>query len=99
MNKLLAKFRLSVQISVIGAIGIIGLIAIGAVYLQAAATQSNFNQIRARAIQAEDLVSDLRMTMLQARRHEKDFQLRRNAEFQKEHTAAMAHIVDRLAAL
>jgi len=99
MNKLLSRFRLAVQISVIGAIGIIGLLAIGAVYLQASATQSAYNRVRLSVNREHDLASQLRIGMLDARRHEKDFMLRRQDEFQKAHAAAMAQVADRLAAL
>ena len=40
MNRLLSRVKLAYQIAVIGAIGIIGLVAIGIVYLQASATQA-----------------------------------------------------------
>jgi methyl-accepting chemotaxis protein len=99
MNKLLARFGITAQISVIGAIGVVGLLAIGGVYLQATATQSSYTLIRSHAVQATELVSELRIDLLQARRHEKNFQLRRTAESQSLHAATMAHVADRLAAL
>jgi methyl-accepting chemotaxis protein len=99
MNKLLSRFRLAVQISVIGAIGILGLLAIGVVYLQASATQSAYNQVRLSVNRENDLVSALRIGMLDARRHEKNFMLRRQDAFQKEHAAAMTQVADRLAEL
>jgi methyl-accepting chemotaxis protein len=99
MSKLLARFKISVQISIIGAIGIIGLMAVGAVYLQANATQAAYGLITAQAVKAESLVADLSMGMLQARRHEKDFQLRRKPEFLDQHEAAMNRIAGKLTAL
>jgi methyl-accepting chemotaxis protein len=99
MNRLLSRFKLAYQIAVIGAIGIVGLVAIGVVYLQASATQAEYARVRGRAIKAEAAVAALRTEMLQARRHEKDFQLRRKDDYQKEHAATMTRVAGQLAAL
>ncbi|MBI3516447.1 MAG: HAMP domain-containing protein [Proteobacteria bacterium] len=99
MNRLLSRVKLAYQIAVIGVIGIVGLVAIGLVYLQASATQDAYNLLRNRAIKAEAFVSAVHTDMLEARRHEKDFQLRRKDEYQKQHAATMEHVAKQLAGL
>jgi methyl-accepting chemotaxis protein len=99
MSKLLAHFRIGVQIGVIGCVGILGLLAVGAVYLYASNVQTQSDRVSDRAAEAEALVGALRVDMLEARRQEKNFQLRRQDEYVRQHAATMAQATQHLAAL
>jgi len=92
MTRLLSRFRLAYQISVIGAISIVGLLTIAFVYVQANALQANHQQLRARAVAAQHLVGTIRIEMLQAHGHETDFVQQRKSTDQSDHAAPMAEV-------
>ncbi len=92
--------RLTHRIMAIGAIGLAGLLAVGAIYEVGSWSQdaSRATATKARAI--ADLSKQLSIEMLEARRNEKNFQMRRNESYAKAHAELVVGInreFDRLA--
>lgn len=90
MGSFLARFKIGVQVSLIGAIGVVGLVAVGAVYLWGAARQAGAEHAMMRASEANLEAKAVEVAMLQARRNEKDFLLRRQERYLELH----AKVVD-----
>ncbi|MFO1107938.1 MAG: HAMP domain-containing methyl-accepting chemotaxis protein [Bradyrhizobium sp.] len=93
------SIRLTHKIMAIGAVGLIGLIAVGAIYQAGSSSQesSRFTADAARTI--ANLNGKVAKEMLEARRAEKDFQLRRDQSYAKRHAEVSAGIVRDLDAL
>ncbi len=93
------QFRLTHKILFIAAVGILGLIAFAAIY-QLGRMSEDASQERERAARAmSDLSKRLSIELLEARRTEKDFQLRRDDSYVKRHSelaAAIDHNLERL---
>ncbi|HZH26589.1 MAG TPA: methyl-accepting chemotaxis protein [Azospirillaceae bacterium] len=97
MNSLLSHFGLKVQIGLIGAIGTAGLLLYGAI--------DHYNTARQQAYQAEALaaasldsqVDAIRLNLLDARRAEKDFLLRKEERYAARNAEIVAQ-TDRLVA-
>jgi methyl-accepting chemotaxis protein len=79
------SLRLTHRIMAIGAIGLAGLLTVGAIYEVGSRSQdaSRTTAISARAM--ADLNKQLSIEMLEARRNEKNFQQRRNETYAKAH--------------
>ncbi|WP_431205541.1 methyl-accepting chemotaxis protein [Bradyrhizobium betae] len=93
------SFRLSHKILLIGLIGLLGLGAFGAIYLTGAASQEASRKIADGARVLSNLNERLARDMLDARRAEKDFMLRRDEASVKRHATVSASIrgdMDRL---
>ena len=93
------SFRLTHKVMAIALIGLLSLVAFGAIYLVGRASQdaSRAAAMNARAI--ADLNHKLAKDMLDAQRAEKDFQLRRDLAFAKRHAEISAEIGRELAEL
>jgi methyl-accepting chemotaxis protein len=93
------SFRLTHKVMAIALIGLLSLVAFGAIYLVGRASQdaSRTAAMDARAI--ADLNHKLANAMLDARRAEKDFQLRRDLAYAKRHAEISAEIGRELAEL
>src|SRR5258707_14182592 len=70
--------RLTHKIMAIGIVGLVGLLAFGAIYQIGSWAQDASRAIAGNARTISDLNKKLSMEMLEARRAEKDFQLRRD---------------------
>lgn len=80
------QFRLTHKILFIAAVGILGLVAFAAIY-QVGRMSEDASQARERAARTmSDLSKWLSIELLEARRTEKDFQLRRDESYVKRHT-------------
>ncbi|RXH11175.1 methyl-accepting chemotaxis protein [Bradyrhizobium guangzhouense] len=93
------SFRLSHKILSIGGIGLIGLAVFGGIYLTGAASQEESRRMAEEARLLSKLNDKLARDMLDARRAEKDFMLRRDDASMKRHAAVSAAIageMDRL---
>jgi methyl-accepting chemotaxis protein len=79
------SIRLTHKIMAIGAIGLAGLLAFGAIYQIGSWSQDASRTVADNARAISDLNSKLSNEMLEARRAEKDFQLRRDLSYSKHH--------------
>jgi len=86
--------RLTHKIMAIGIVGLVGLLAFGAIYQIGSWSQDASRAIAGNARTISDLNKKLSMEMLEARRAEKDFQLRRDEAYSKSH-AALSAAIDR----
>lgn len=86
------QFRLTHKILFIAAVGILGLVAFAAIY-QMGRMSEDASQERERAARTmSDLSKKLSIELLEARRTEKDFQLRREDSYVKRHAELAAAI-------
>jgi methyl-accepting chemotaxis protein len=96
------SIRLTHRIMAIGAIGLAALIAFGAIYQVGSVSQDESRAIAGNARVISDLNNKLSTEMLEARRAEKDFQLRRDQSYSKRHaelSAAIGRDLDQLKSL
>ncbi|HEY0911598.1 MAG TPA: methyl-accepting chemotaxis protein [Bradyrhizobium sp.] len=94
--------RLTHKIMAIGAVGLLGLLAFGAIYQIGTRSQEASRAIAANARNISDLNKQLQIDMLEARRNEKNFQQRRNESYAKSHAESVAAVnrdLDRLQTL
>ena len=96
------QLRLSHKIMAIGAVGLAGLLAFGAIYQLGSWSEDASRAVAGNARMISDLTKQLSVEMLEARRAEKDFQLRRNETYMKRHAelaAAIGRDFERLEAM
>jgi methyl-accepting chemotaxis protein len=86
--------RLTHKIVGIGVVGLVGLLAFGAIYQVGSWSRDGSRSIADAARAISDLNKLISLEMLQARRAEKDFQLRRDLSYSKHHVE-LAAAVDR----
>jgi len=86
--------RLTHKIMAIGIVGLVGLLAFGAIYQIGSWSQDASRAVAGNARTISDLNKKLSMEMLEARRAEKDFQLRRDEAYSKSH-AELSATIDR----
>ena len=86
------SIRLTHKIMAIGLVGLIGLLALGAIYQVGAWSQDASRAIAGEGRAISDLNRKLSIGMLEARRAEKDFQLRRDEAYSKRHSELSAAI-------
>ena len=89
MGRLLSRFRLGVQIGLIGAISILGIVIIGELHFAGAARIAAGERQEALANAGNDKENDVRIDLLEARRSEKDFLLRLKDDYVKKHDEAI----------
>src|SRR3954462_9186423 len=86
--------RLTHKIMAIGIVGLIGLLAFGAIYQIGSWSQEASRSAPHSARAISDLNKQLSIEMLEARRAEKNFQQRRNESYAKTH-ADLVVVIDR----
>src|ERR1700753_2532362 len=86
--------RLTHKIMAIGAVGLLGLVAFGAIYQVGSWSQDGSRALAAGAREISDLNQQLRVDLLEAHRNEKDFQLRHAESYAKAH-AELVVAIDR----
>ena len=86
------SIRLTHKIMAIGLVGLIGLLALGVIYQVGAWSQDASRTIAGEGRAISDLNRKLSIGMLEARRAEKDFQLRRDEAYSKRHAELSAAI-------
>ena len=79
----LANLKISTKTAIVGGVGLLGLILVGGVYFVATAAQSARQNLADKVASIGKLQSDVLNEMLQARRSEKDFLLRRDQKYVK----------------
>ena len=99
MQNLLSRFSLRYQIGFVGAIGVLGLIAFAAAYFGSNTIQSRYQASVDEATAMRFALDDVEINLLQARRTEKDFQLRREERYLARHTEMVGKVRQGLAAL
>jgi len=90
------SFRLTHKIMAIALSGLFGLATFSAIYFLGSASQENSRAAANKARAISDLDQKLANDMLQARRAEKDFQLRRDQTYSKLHTELSAAVTREL---
>src|SRR3982750_862367 len=85
--------RLTHKIMAIGLVGLMGLVALGSIYLFGNRSQEASRSIAENARTISDLNRKLALDMLEARRAEKDFQLRRDQSYSNRHAELASTIV------
>jgi methyl-accepting chemotaxis protein len=95
----LSRFSLRLQIGLIAAIGVLGLIVLGATYLASNATATRMQARMDTARAAHETLSEIEIGLLQGRRAEKDFLLRRQESYLARHATTTAEVVARTRAL
>ena len=96
---LLSRIGLRFQVLLIGALGVAGLIVLGVAYTVSSETSGQVQAEMERAVAANTALLDSEIDLLQLRRHEKDFLLRRTEQAIALHAAATKTALDDLAAL
>jgi methyl-accepting chemotaxis protein len=79
------SLRLTHKVMAIALIGLLALLAFGAIYLVGSASQATSRAVAANVRALADLNRKLESDMLDARRAEKDFQLRRDQAYARRH--------------
>jgi len=79
----LANLKISTKTAIVGGVGLLGLMLVGGVYFVATTLQSARQQLADEVASIGRLQSDVLNEMLQARRAEKDFLLRRDQKYVK----------------
>jgi methyl-accepting chemotaxis protein len=99
MNGLLSRLPLRIQIGLIALIGVVGLAALGASYLVSDMAQARMQARLDMARTAHETLAEIDNGLLQARRNEKDFLLRRQERYISQHAAVTAKVVAKAQAL
>jgi methyl-accepting chemotaxis protein len=86
------SIRLTHKIMAIGAVGLVGLLAFGAIYQVGSWSRDGSRAIADSARTISDLNKRIALEMLEARRAEKDFQLRRDPSYSKHHAELSAAV-------
>jgi len=86
------SIRLTHKIMAIGFVGLIGLVAFGAIYQFGSWSQDASRVVASEGRAISDLNKQIAIKMLEARRAEKDFQLRRDESYVKRHAEASATV-------
>ena len=84
--------RLTHKVMAIGVVGLIGLLAFGAIYQVGSWSQDASRNVAKSAREISDLNKQLSIDMLEARRNEKNFQQRRNESYAKSHSELVVKI-------
>jgi methyl-accepting chemotaxis protein len=84
--------RLTHKVMAIGIVGLIGLLAFGAIYQVGSWSQDASRTVAKSAREISDLNKQLSIEMLEARRNEKNFQQRRDERYAKSHSELVVKI-------
>ncbi|MBR0838731.1 HAMP domain-containing protein [Bradyrhizobium liaoningense] len=90
------SMRLTHKIMAIGLFGLIGLVAFGAIYQIGSLSQDTSRAAAEDARRLSDLNQRISLQLLEARRAEKDFQLRRDQSYAKRHAELASDITRNL---
>ncbi len=90
MKKLLSKFGVAYQIGLVGGLGVVGLVLVGLLYYGGTVEVAASNRALERTNAGLALLDQVKIDLLEARRSEKDYLLRRNEEFAKKQAEALA---------
>ena len=85
MQRFLSRFSIRLQVALVAAIGVVGLLAMSGLYFAGDARLAAQQHRLAEAHEARAALGDLENTLLEARRAEKDFLLRREERYVARH--------------
>jgi methyl-accepting chemotaxis protein len=85
MRALLNNFSLKFQVGMIGAFASTGMLAVGAIYFTSQNTLVQYGSSLAAAEQLQDLATKANVELLEMRRAEKDFLLRKDEKYAQRH--------------
>lgn len=85
MGHLLSRFSISIQVGCIGAIALTGFALVGLLYLYGSSERSSAEARVAQVNEIEQLMNHTLIGLLELRRNEKDFFLRRDEKYTKQH--------------
>jgi methyl-accepting chemotaxis protein len=94
-----SNVRVSYKVAALGAVGILGLLIIGAIFYVGTASQLRYQKLADDAVTVRATSRNLLIELLQLRRNEKDFLLRKDDKYAKTHaenTATAVGIFDQL---
>ncbi|MDB5410061.1 MAG: putative methyl-accepting chemotaxis protein [Rhodospirillales bacterium] len=89
MARILSRVGVTYQIGIIGLLGLAGLFAVGVIYYIGSVELANASNSLARSNAGLEKLSAVKIDLLEARRSEKDFLLRRKEEYVPKHAAAL----------
>lgn len=89
MVKLLARCRIGCQVAMLGLLGLLGMALIAGINFWGTTTVNRHLAVAAEARAAGNLDAQLKVAMLEGRREEKNFQLRRDETSISQHQTAM----------
>jgi methyl-accepting chemotaxis protein len=81
----LSNVRMSFKIGALGAVGILGLILVGVIYFIGSESQSRYQTVSDAASAVGATTKNLLIQLLELRRNEKDFLLRKDDQYAKAH--------------
>jgi len=96
---MMSRLPIAAQIAVVALLGMLGLTAVGAVYVWQSAAQEGYFRTMTKSAEARDALISIEIDLLQARRAEKDFLLRSEARYVDRHGEVLARLqatLDRL---
>ena len=99
MTKLFSRLRLGHKIGAIGAVGVFGLVTVGAIYFTGNAAQESYRRTADAAREISRLSDQSALALLQARRAEKDFLRRSDEQYVKRHADVVRVATEKLDAL
>jgi methyl-accepting chemotaxis protein len=85
MTLRLSNIRLAYKIGSLGAVGIVGLLLVGSIYFIGSEIQTRYEKVSSAAAALEGTMKDLEIALLEARRNEKDFLLRKDDKYLTAH--------------
>jgi methyl-accepting chemotaxis protein len=100
MHAVLSRCRIGCQIAILGMVGITGVLAVGGITWWGSNRLAHSEAVASSMRQARAIETGIQLELLQARRHEKDFLLRRDEKYaalQRDATEAAARDLDALA--
>ena len=99
MKRLIGRLGITQQIALVGALGVAGMLAIGAAYLIGNSARTDAQTRITQGNEQLALLGELKIGLLEARRAEKDFLLRRADDYITRHETAMRAAVRDVEAL
>ena len=95
----LANLKIGTKTAIVGGVGLLGLMLVGGVYFVATTAQSARQQLADKVASVGKLQSDVLNEMLQARRAEKDFLLRRDQKYVKAQNTSVDEAAKNIASM
>jgi hypothetical protein len=81
MNRILSRFGIGIQVSLIGGAALAGFIAIAGIYFYSAITTGSAREESAQATERRSEMNRIAINLLEMRRDEKNFFLRRDETY------------------